>query len=352
MPVCSVLEQVATFACPRYSVSMRIVIATPLYPPEVGGPSYYAEGLAQALQKKGESVSVISYGSLKYFPMGARHFFYACKLLPYVLRSEIVIILDTFSAALPAVFLATIFRKNALLRTGGDFLWEQYVERTKQSLPLPNFYSFATLSPKEQLIFRLTRWLLHKCTVLFSTEFQRELWVKAYSLNPETTKIVENAIEPSLDGIPYVKKNFLFYVRPIFLKNRDRLVEAFAAVQRMHPGISLEEGMVPKKELLEKMKSCYAVILPSLSEVSPNYITDALRFRKPFILTKHTGYADVLKNYGILIDPLDVKDIQKAIETLATADGYKSACEKAQSFSLKERTYEDVANDFMQYFPR
>jgi len=43
----------------------RIVIATPLFPPEVGGPSFYADMLAHVLTDETYKVSVVSYGWLK-----------------------------------------------------------------------------------------------------------------------------------------------------------------------------------------------------------------------------------------------------------------------------------------------
>ena len=52
---------------------MKIVIATPLYPPEVGGPAYYAFNLEQALVAQGVKVRVISYRFERKLPPGLRH---------------------------------------------------------------------------------------------------------------------------------------------------------------------------------------------------------------------------------------------------------------------------------------
>ncbi len=43
-----------------------------------------------------------------------------------------VVALDTYSVAFPAVLAAMLFRKKLVLRVGGDFLWEQYLERVKK----------------------------------------------------------------------------------------------------------------------------------------------------------------------------------------------------------------------------
>src|SRR3989338_4511748 len=41
---------------------MKIVLATGIYPPEIGGPATYVRALAERLHAKGEKVSVIAYG--------------------------------------------------------------------------------------------------------------------------------------------------------------------------------------------------------------------------------------------------------------------------------------------------
>ena len=130
------------------------------------------------------------------------------------------------------------------------------------------------------------------------------------------------------------------------IKNAERLHAAFSRSRTTHPYIRIEEGLISKKELLERMKSCYAVVLPSITEISPNYILDALRFKKPFIMDKYSGFAEWLGPYGTLVDPLDRNDIVRALETLAEPVGYEKALQKAAAFSYV-RTYEDVARDFL-----
>ena len=67
--------------------------------------------------------------------------------------------------------------------------------------------------------------------------------------------------------------------------------------------------MVPYAELIEKIRACYAVAIPSISEVAPNSVIDAIRCGVPFILTKYSGYAEKYKDMGIIIDPLSQVDM-------------------------------------------
>ena len=327
---------------------MKIVIATGIYPPEVGGPSYYAQGLAEALRAAGHDAPVVTYGLLKVLPTGIRHLAYMFRLAPRLIGADAVVALDTFSVALPAVLLARLFRIPVIVRTGGDFVWEHYLERTGDLLPLVRFYGeHKPLSLKERIIFALTRSALSHAFVVFSTELQRDVWQKPYGLALGRTGIIGNAVDGPLSPEEPRVKNFLWHVRPIAMKNGERLHAAFARARVKHPDITLEEGLISKQELLERMKSCYAVVLPSITEISPNYILDALRFKKPFIMDKYSGFAGWLGPYGTLVDPLDRNDIVRALEALAEPAGYEEALQKAAAFSYV-RTYEDVARDFLE----
>jgi glycosyltransferase involved in cell wall biosynthesis len=329
---------------------MKIVIATGIYPPEPGGPAYYAKHLADALRAKGHEVPVVTYGSLKRLPMGARHLAYWVRLLPHLWRADVVLALDTFSVALPVVLAAPLFRVPVVIRTGGDFLWEQYVERTGDMLPLPFFYErHQPFTRKERVIFALTRFVLARAILVFSTAFQRDIWIPAYGLQNVETHLIDNAVAGSFAPLSPERKDFLWYTRGIRFKNETVLREAFALAQKQVPDIVLETGMIPQRELIEKMRRCYAVILPSLAELSPNYILDALRCGKPFIQTMYSGFAEKYAAYGLTCDPLSAEDIAAKIVQLCDAGMYAELSHRIAVLPLT-RTYTQVADDFLALF--
>jgi glycosyltransferase involved in cell wall biosynthesis len=328
---------------------MKILIVTGIYPPQVGGPAYYAKGLEEALGEAGHETKVVTYGALMRLPAGVRHAAFFVRLLPKLVWADRVIALDTFSVAWPLAWATRLVRVPFVLRTGGDFVWEEYLERTGEDILLKDFYiKERAYTIKEKLLLRATRYVLLRADkIIFSTVLQRDIWVAAYNIPESKTYIIENAIDAPLPSVPPQQKNFLWYVRPTAFKNSARLHAAFAKAKEQYPDIILEEGQIPKQQLLEKMASCYAVVLPSLTEISPNYILDALRFKKPFIMDKYSGLADKLGPYGMLVDPLDEADIVRGIEELASDDGYARAVAKVSAFN-EVRSYSDVAQDFIK----
>lgn len=329
---------------------MKIVIATGIFPPEAGGPAYYAKHLTDALAAKGHRVDVVTYGKLKRLPQGMRHLAYLCRLVPHLWRAEVILALDTFSVALPAVLAGKLCRVPVVIRTGGDFLWEQYVERSRDMLPLPHFYvKHAVFTRKERAIFALTRFVIRHAVVVFSTEFQRDIWVPAYSIDVSRTHIINNAIACTYPPRVPRRKSFLALGRPLFLKNHAVLEKAFALARTQVPDIELETGLVSSGELVEKMRDCYAALLPSVSEISPNYILDALRCGKPFIQTKYSQFASDYADLGLLCDPLSAEDIAAQIVKLCDKDVYDNLSRRIAAFPL-QRTYADVADDFLSLF--
>jgi glycosyltransferase involved in cell wall biosynthesis len=304
---------------------MRICIATGIYPPATSGPAQYAAAMEREFATRGHKVDVVTYKLENSLPTGIRHVLYFFRVLPRVYRADFVLALDTFSVGLPAVLAARLCGRKIIIRTGGDFLYEQFVQRTGEKILLSKFYSaMRAFSEKEHFIFALTRWTLRKASaVVFSTEWQRDIFMKPYRLSEQNIFVVENRFDEKISDEPARVKNFIFATRNIAYKNIDAFKNAFAIAQKNNPEISLEiYHTLAHNELMEKMKTCYAVVMPSLGEISPHVILDALRCNKPFLLSSESGYAEKLENIGVLVDPLSENDMAEKISWLAQSENY------------------------------
>jgi glycosyltransferase involved in cell wall biosynthesis len=332
---------------------IKILIATGIYPPDIGGPAQYAKNLVEQFTGSGYEVKVLSYKLEKKLPVGFRHILYFFRIIFNLNKVNFIVALDTFSVGMPAVIAAMIFNKKIIIRTGGDFLWESYVERSGNLITLRQFYEIKqNLNLKEKIIFILSKYILKNSTaIVFSTAWQKEIFEKYYGLNPRKNYIIENYFEiKQLGEEGASEKKFLWAGRPLKLKNIERLQQSFSEVQKIEAGLKLEiiQGM-PYEKLLEEMKKSYAVILPSLSEVSPNFILDAISCRKPFIMTKESGYYETLKSIGLFIDPLDGEDIKNKILFLADDKNYLEYKNKIINFNYKH-TWNEIAREFINVY--
>ena len=327
---------------------MKLLIATPLSPLDIGGPTIYSQNLKESFEKRGYQVAVCAYGREKILPSGLRHLLFFGKLIPKLFGSKVIIALDTFSVAGPTILAKFIFRKKVIIRIGGDFLWEEYVERTGQLVKLADFYKGNfRFSFKEKLIFTLTKFILkHSDALIFNTVWQKNIWQEPYDLRSKNIFIISNYYGPKEKGILPERKNFIHSTRSRKLKNSQLLKEVFASVALVDKNFILDDGQYTHAELLEKIKSAYALILPSISDVSPNFILEGIRYNKPFILTRETGLYEQLKDIGLFIDPFNQDDIKNKILLLGNDQEYKKYQQKVSQFTYVQ-TWHEIANQFL-----
>lgn len=328
---------------------MRVVIATPFYPPERGVLAVYAAGIKGALPKQGHTVTVVSFGFLKYLPTGLRHGAYWLKVLFPIMRADHVLILDTWSVGVPAGLAARICRKPYSIRIGGDALWEAYIERTRKSIRLSDFYTAPrALSLKEKFMRRLMQSLVkHAHAVFFNTVFQKNIWERAYSL-PKNTHVVENFFPPKQEGTPPRGHVFVAANRPTAYKNQDMLERVCARVREQYPDVVLDTRILSHEEHLQRLRDAYATIIPSVSEVGSNIAIESVSRGKPFIMTEDTGTHERLSGCGIFIDTRSEQALQGAIESLLDKTTYASYQERIRTFSFV-RSWDDVVADILTH---
>ena len=334
----------------RKSPTLRILIAAGIYPPAVGGPAKYAKQLGDHWKREGHAVSVAAYRLEHSLPIGARHLLYFLRILPRVARADFIVAFDTLSVGLPAVLAARLFRKRIVIRAGGDFLWESYVERTGDLVLLRDFYQVARSkwSRKEKLIFFLTKHALQNASAIaFNSEFQRKIFISAYGLAERNACVILNHYGPKMPGEKPTEKNFIWAVRPLKLKNGALLREAFADAQAADPFLALDDHLTSHDELLRRIRSCYAVILPSITDISPNLILEAVQFGKPFICTTETGAFEALKDCGIFVDPTSKKALTEKILFLADEKNYQECARKVAAFELPPHGWSQIAAEFL-----
>ena len=120
---------------------MKILIATPLYPPEIGGPAPYTKELARRLAKKHE-VKILTYSLIpehvenveivtvnKQLPKLIRLAKYTKKLLKYSRNADIVYAENGTSVELPIVFLSLLSDKAFVIHLGDKMVLENIKKR-------------------------------------------------------------------------------------------------------------------------------------------------------------------------------------------------------------------------------
>ena len=331
---------------------MRILIVTGIFPPDIGGPAEYAKNIRDVWENQGHRVLVKVFNRGLRLPSGFRHLFFFLKLIIPVVKADFIFCPDTFSAAVPAVFASRLMGKKIILRTGGDFLWEWYVERTGDLVLLKNFYStrMAKLSFKERIIYKLVKFALKNAdSVIFSTEWQRDIFLSTYNVDRSKTFIVENYYGPKTKSYAPGKKIFVAGTRPLKWKNTERISRAFQKVKSANPEVIYNNVIYPRDKFLDTVSRSYAVIIASLGDISPNTILDAIRANRPFILTRETGLYEKLKDIALMVDPENIDDIAEKISMLCDPVIYETYRGKVARFTFTH-TWEEIGNEIIDNF--
>ncbi|MCX6701664.1 MAG: hypothetical protein NTX96_00500 [Candidatus Zambryskibacteria bacterium] len=334
------------------NIQKHILIATGIYPPEIGGPAEYAKNLTMVWREQKHEVNVKVFSRFNFLPTGIRHLIYFFDTLPSILKSDLILALDTYSCGLPVTLASLIFRKKIILRTGGDFLWEAYVERTGDLVLLRDFYKtrLSKLSIKEKIIFKLTKFVLKNVdAIIWSTEWQKDIFIGPYNLSGQNNFIVENYYGPRIVSLKPLQKNFIAMTRKLKWKHVELLKKVFGQQVIVNSGSTLDTDIVPHEEFLEKLRHSYAVIIASLGDISPNTILDAIRCGIPFILTKETGLIPRIKDIAILIDPENLQDITEKVLWLSDEKNYEAQKKKIESFGFIH-SWKEIANEYLNIY--
>ena len=333
---------------------MKILIASGIYPPDIGGPAQYARNLYETWKKQGHDVKVAAYRWERAFPPVIKHLFYFSKILRKGWNADLILVLDNFLAAVPTMLACMLMRKKYIIRTGGDLLWEWYVERTGEMILFKDFYSTPRqFSFKEKIILKWSRAAFRYASmVIFSSQWQKDIWEKEYKLNLAKTTLVENYCGPRESCIEPENRVFVAGTRLIRWKNVELLKEAFEEARievkrRNLPDIELDCGKAVYDSFVEKIRRSYAVILVSLGDISPNMIFDAIRVGTPFIVTKENGIMPRIKDAALCVDPQNKKDIVEKIVWLADPKNRATQAHKVQTIPFTH-SWEQIADEIVR----
>lgn len=328
--------------------TLRILLALG-NPSDTGGPTKYAKTLKKELQALGHSATLISFSGWSWkLPTGIRHAVYAAKLFMGALRSDVVLAFDTATVGIPALMVRKVTRTPLVIRIGGDFLWEAYVERTGDLVKFSHFYqeTRGRWSTKESIVFWWTKRVVKAADLLFfNSDFQKNIWQPVYGF--VQARKLENLYPPREEGTLPQGRSLVCAGREMKLKQTEKVQRIVADLSAQYPDLSLDTRNLSAEEHQRRVSASWAVIVSSVSEMSPNAIIDAVKYGKPFICTADTGIRERLLGVGRFIDTQNDDEMHKAIEELCDPALYAEAVEKVKSFTMI-RSWKDITNDVLQ----
>ena len=239
-------------------MSMTLLIATPLYPPETGGPATYVRILEEQLPGRGIEVRVVKFSSVRRYPKVLRHVLCFWQVLKNARGVDAILALDPVSVGVPAVLAAMVLRKPFFLKMVGDYAWEQGRQRFGVSSPLDRFVHERSHNSTVELLKRIQFWVAQKAKRVIVPSAYLKTIVTAWGVPSERIEVIHNgvavgepgAVPPAFSEV--ARPRIVTAARLVPWKGIGGLIDAIAEIRTDVPSVSLVViGEGPHREHLE-----------------------------------------------------------------------------------------------------
>ncbi len=376
---------------------MRILITSPVFPPDLGGPAVYVPSIARFLMDRGHEVKVVAFCSdpepkghpfpviaISRGPLPLRYL----KAFFAVLREakDVDVVYVQEHLALLHVLAAKLRRKPCVIRMMVDGAWE--ISHRKGWIDGDDIVTFETKDYgwKVKLVRALQRRWWAGCRAIVScSEFLRQIAIQRYGVPPGKVVRIHNAHHgpdaASLPADPAEAKRqlgldpgaryLLTICRLMVWKRVDGILEALAGLpEDVHLLIAGDGDMLePWRELAQRLgvghrahflgnvphariplliRAADVFVLNSEYEGLSHTLLEVITLGTPAVATGVCGNPEVVEDgvNGLLVPPKDSAALRAAIDKLLSdkdlRDLYAAAGQDKARIFTREVTFPEV----------
>lgn len=364
---------------------MKILIATGIYPPHIGGPATYSKLLHDELPKRGIEVSVLSFDTVRHLPKVIRHVVYLGKLISAARACDLIYAQDPVSVGLPALLGSKLLSKPLVVKIVGDYAWEQGTQRfgiherldefskKKEGYPL-----FVKITKKVQtLVANKAR------TVIVPSEYLKKI-ISQWGVAPEHITVIYNAfdgVDLAMEHVGEVinkhgSARILSVGRLVAWKGFDTLIALMPRVRQRYPESTLTiigEGpermrlehlitecgahgyvtLVGQKshiEVLEALKKASVFMLNTFYEGFSHQLLEALALGTPIVTTNVGGNPEIITNNenGILVEYNNTEKLYEALVRVLDSEELQKTFREAGRKKVLEFSQERMVTELIR----
>jgi len=339
---------------------MRIVIATPLFPPELGSPAEYVSSLAHILKSE-HTVTIVTYANhfepiegvlivpvSKSHTLPVRLLLYTRALIQYTRHADVLYVQRAAASGLPAILASWFTRVPVVVNYLEDEAWERLQHASFEPEHQGTFRKHRNIPGAVWSIWNVQHFVLrHAKRVLVPSTFIAQELVNNYGLHTEN---VHTLFTP-----PKKQLNLPFPTKPvpyrIFMNTRlvpwsdvATAMRASVLLAHTYPDVELvvagdgperyelEQsehmrevrthttflGRVSKAEELYYLRSAEVYLSTSTYAENPNILLEAFRECIPVVATNVPGLREGFEHEksGLLIPPANAETCAQAIERI------------------------------------
>lgn len=339
---------------------MKVLLATPIFPPEIGGPATYTKELSHKLHAR-HDITILAYTDnpeplphvrihaiSKRNPLPIRLWDYFRAAFQEAGDADVIYVQNAMAAGLPIALACMLRRKPFILKFVGDESWERAQHYRKTKKRLEEFLASPEGGWKIRMMMRVQKFVLNRAAfVTTPSAYLREELITHYHLTPQRVIVNYNAAEPSPFS-PFPAEPQLHQVaataRLTSWKGIDGIIRAIAILAKKIPDVRLVvAGDGPEEERLKKLtqdlnleehvsflgsisraetwqlrKNSAVYVLNSTYEGLPHTALTTFAARIPIVATNipGTNEAVIHEETGLLVEPGDDEGLAAAIERL------------------------------------
>jgi glycosyltransferase involved in cell wall biosynthesis len=385
---------------------MRVLITTPVFPPDLGGPAVYVPSLGRFLVERGHEVEVLAFCS------DPRPTGYPFRVVSISNRSNAVRYVHAFFSVLRAagradvvyvnehlallhVLAAKLRGKPVMIRIMVDGAWE--ISHRKGWCGADDIVTFQTKTygPRVKLTrFLQRRWWSWSDHIVACSDFLRGILVQNYGVAPDKVQRIFNAHHgPQFEdvretraeartkvGLDVNKRYLLTICRLMVWKRVDGIIEALRGLPNdvnllvAGDGDMLEEwrahatrlgladrvqflGNVPHAWIPLYIRAADVFVLNSEYEGLSHTLLEVMNLGTPIVASAVCGNPEVIEDgvNGLLVDPRRPETLRAAVERLladpALAQRFAAAGLARRDTFRRDVTFGEVERALVRLIP-
>lgn len=330
-----------------------LCVATPLYPPQIGGPATHVVFLEQNLSSDFD-LRLVKFSDVAGYPKGIKHMVYFFKILASAFGADVVYALDPVSVGFPALLASKVLGKKFVLRVGGDYAWEQGVQRFGVTATLDEFLKTTQSNRSVRTLQGIQSYVAKQADVVIAPSGYLAGVVKSWGVPIERVQVVYSQpeileLKQSREsarkalGVHENERIILSAGRLVPWKGFEALMEVVSTLpngytlaiagsgpdeeklQKKALGLSIANrvrflGQIPKEQMAMWLSASDVFVLNTKYEGLSHMILEAFSAGIPVVTTSVGGNTELVVNEitGLLVAPDAVPQFSSAITKIVT----------------------------------
>ncbi len=342
----------------------KLLVATGIYPPDIGGPATYVKTLQDELPNFGYEVKVVTYANNsetannvfkinRHQNILKKYFEFFKAVYKNIAWADLVYTQGPVSDGLPVFFACKLKKKKYILKIVGDHAWEQGKQRFGVTEMLDEFQN-KKYSCKVEIIRFAQRLVARQAVKVITPSHYLKKIVSQWGVDENKIEVVYNSVEEVIleENRDSLRQQFGFsgdiicsVGRLVKWKGFDVLIEAMVDLIKVNHDFKLlifgdgpekkylQEiidklqladsvklmGSQPQVKLWQYMGASDMFILNTGYEGLPHIIIEAMQLKLPVVATNRGGNTEVIEDgvNGLLIEYNDKEKIKEAVIELS-----------------------------------